>query len=293
MILVTTILRTTTDPLTGSEIIYIQLMNQGTTFSDQSQSAGLVGATFSSVWRRRPLLVIFTACVSVELSLVLLDLTVNWLKWSDTGAIRRLFNITREDGLASFFAIMQTVAVSFILWLTWFLAKANKNSLSQQSGGGWLLMAIFLTYIAIDDGAMVHERIGTLFSQANENMELPSYGWQFIMGPVFAVMGITMIGFLWQQGKHAIRRDWLIASISCLAAAVALDYVEGMENGYRLLVDQTGWSAKTIRHFSKSFEEFLEMLGMSILLVLFLRHLSILLKQLDIRIKRGKLKISQ
>ena len=268
-------------------------MNQDTIFSSQGRSAGFESAASPSFWVRRPLLAIFLVCVSIELLLVVLDLTINWMRWSDTGAIRRLFNITREDGLASFFAIIQTVAVAVILWLTWFLNKANNSSLSRQSSGGWLLMAVFLTYIAIDDGAMVHERIGTLFSQANEDLNLPSYGWQFIMGPVFAVMGITMIGFLWRQGKFTIRRDWLIAAISCLAAAVALDYVEGMEDGYRLLVDQTGWSTKTIKHFSKSFEEFLEMLGMSILLILFLRHLAILVKQLEIRIAGGRLTISQ
>lgn len=249
-------------------------------------------AALSPVWKRRPLLFVFLACLLVELTLVLLDLTINWLKWSDTGAIRRLFNITREDGLASFFGIMQTAAVAVTLWLTWFLIRRHKSSSVSLASAGWLMLAIFLTYIAIDDGAMVHERIGTAFTSANTHLSLPTYGWQVVMGPLFAVMGIAMIGFLWRQGSTAIRRDWLVAAFSCMGIAVGLDYIEGMEDGYRLLIDQTGWRSKTIAHFSKSLEEFLEMLGMSILLILFLRHLTYLASQVEIRIAGGKVSVT-
>lgn len=267
-------------------------MSQSTVISDQEGDTQLGRAALSSEWKRRPLFLIFLACVAIEVALVLLDLSVNWLKWSNTGAIRRLFNITREDGLASFFGIMQTAAVAVTLWLTWFLVKQHKSSSVSLNSAGWLMLAIFLTYIAIDDGAMVHERIGTAFTSANTHLSLPTYGWQVVMGPLFAVMGIAMIGFLWRQGSTAIRRDWLIAAFLFMAIAVGLDYIEGMEDGYRLLIDQTGWRTKTISHFSKSIEEFLEMLGMSILLILFLRHLSYLASQLEIRIAGGKISVT-
>ena len=267
-------------------------MSQGTAISGQEGDTHRGRAALSSEWKRHPLFLIFVVCVSIEVALVLLDLAVNWLKWSDTGAIRRLFNITREDGLASFFGIMQTAAVAVTLWLTWFLVKRHKSSSVSLASAGWLMLAVFLTYIAIDDGAMVHERIGTAFSRANTHLSLPSYGWQFVMGPLFAAMGIAMIGFLWRQGNTAIRRDWLIAAFLCMAIAVGLDYIEGMEDGYRLLTDQTGWRTKTVVHFSKSLEEFLEMLGMSILLILFLRHLVYLASQVEIRIARGKISVT-
>ena len=49
-----------------------------------------------------------------------------------------------------------------------------------------------------------------------------------------------------------------------------MDFVEGMEDGYAWLVESYGWKNTTIRHFSKSVEEFLEMLGMTLFLVTFL-----------------------
>ena len=129
---------------------------------------------------------------------------------------------------------------------------------------------MFFTYMVIDDGAMVHERIGSAFKQANRDIELPSYTWQFVVAPLFIMMGVFMLGFLWKQGSSKVKRSWLLAALLCLALALVMDYVEGLDEGYRLLVEHLGWTEKTIAHFSKSIEEFLEMLGMSFLLILFL-----------------------
>jgi hypothetical protein len=266
-------------------------VKQSVALSDQGRNGLLSSAVFLLDWRHRPLLIIFLGCLSIEIALVILDLSINWYKWSETNAIRRLFNITREDGLASLFAVLQTVAVASVLWLTWFLTRAAKAEKRNQTG--WLIVALFLSYIAIDDGALVHERIGTAFQQNNGGISLVSYGWQYVMGPIFALMGIIMFGFLWRQGNNAIRRDWLVIAFACMGTAILLDFFEGMENGYQVLVNMTGWRTKTITHFAKSFEEFLEMLGMSILLVLFLHHFGYLAGRLEIRIVAGKISVTK
>ena len=46
---------------------------------------------------------IFLFCLVVELLLVGLDAFINYGRFIDIGPIRRLFNITREDGLATWF----------------------------------------------------------------------------------------------------------------------------------------------------------------------------------------------
>jgi hypothetical protein len=244
--------------------------------------AGLILKT----WLNRPLLFIFCACLLVELGLVLLDLTVNWFRWNDSSAIRRMFNITREDGLASLFAILQTFIVALSVWAIYILIAREPDN--KKRARGWLVLALFFSYMVVDDGAMVHERIGTAFKQANENIELSSYAWQFLLAPLFVAMGLYMAWFLWQERKIPIRRDWLLAALFCLGTAILLDFIEGVEDGYQALVQTFGWSAKTIAHFSKSFEEFLEMLGMSIFLVFFLNYLGKLTATTEIKISHGK-----
>ncbi len=243
---------------------------------------GLIAQT----WKRQPLLLIFLACLLLEIALVLLDLYVNWFRWADSSAIRRMFNITREDGLASLFAVIQTLFVALVLWVIYLMTARKPGSKKQAMG--WLVLALFFSYMFIDDGAMVHERIGTAFKQSNQDVELSSYAWQLVLAPLFVIMGLYMAWFLWRLGNQSIRRDWLLAALCCLGLAVLLDYVEGVENGYLMLVEGLSWPEKTIAHFSKSLEEFLEMLGMSFFLILFLNHLGYLTEDTEIRISGRK-----
>ena len=221
----------------------------------------------------RFLWVVFLSCLILELALVYLDLTVNWLRWTELGPIRRLFNTTREDALASWFAVTQTVFIALAAWVIF--AISRKNALALPRRIGWLIVALIFTYIAIDDGALVHERLGSAFKE-NEggSVGYPSYPWQLLLAPVFAAMGLFLLYFLWREMPGRADRARILGAMACLAAAVAMDFVEGMDDGYRWLIDTFDWSNKTIRHFSKSIEEFIEMLGMTLFLVTFLGRIT-------------------
>jgi len=168
-----------------------------------------------------------------------------------------------------------------VLWIIYALQRQNISSLK---ASGWLLIALFFTYMGIDDGAMVHERIGTAFSHANEALTLPSYGWQIVIAPIFILTGLFMFVFLWQEGRHRIRRDWLVIALACLAIAMFLDFIEGANDSYLYLESRLNWPIPTITHFSKSLEEFLEMAGMSFMLILFLNYLAALTEEFEVRV---------
>ncbi len=245
----------------------------------------------NQVWLNPPsssgLMKVLATCVLIELALVLLDLTVNWMQWSDSRAIRRLFNITREDGLASLFAVLQTALVAVVVWLAYFFARHNQDKSSRRLG--WLILALFFSYMVVDDGAMVHERVGAAISSANQDLSLPSYTWQFVFAPVFAGIGLYMAWFLWQERDIPTKRIYLFLAFACLGTAVLLDFIEGMDAGYQSFVQFSGWQEKTITHFSKSLEEFLEMLGMSFFLIYFLDFLAKLSEKTSISISGGKI----
>ena len=252
-------------------------------FAPSSDTTSLTsqGGLLGRLWRDHALYVVLGVCLSIGLLLVLLDLYVNWMRWSDSRAIRRMFNITREDGLASLFSVILTLAVALVLWIIYALQRQNTSS---SKASGWLLIALFFTYMGIDDGAMVHERIGTAFSHANDDLRLPSYGWQVVIAPLFILTGLFMFVFLWKEGRRRIRRDWLIIALACLAIAMFLDFIEGANDGYLYLESRLNWSIPTITHFSKSLEEFLEMAGMSFMFIVFLNYFGALTEVLEITI---------
>ena len=129
--------------------------------------------------------------------------------------------------------------------------------------------------MAVDDGAAVHERLGSAFKQREGgSVGFISYPWQMLLAPLFVAMGLFLLAFLWFELPQAVDRARLLGALGLLAVAVAMDFVEGMEDGYAVLIEAFGWDNETIRHFSKSIEEFIEMLGMTLFLVTFLGQIA-------------------
>ncbi|MEE8306691.1 MAG: hypothetical protein V3R81_05455, partial [Gammaproteobacteria bacterium] len=102
---------------------------------------------------------LFVVLLGAEVLFVLGDATINVERWVDSGPVRRLFNITREDGIASWFAIIQTWMLGLTAALLYAVVKAKDGAVSSRVG--WAILAIFFLYMAFDDGTQFHERIGS------------------------------------------------------------------------------------------------------------------------------------
>lgn len=251
----------------------------------------------------------FTA-VAIEVSFVLLDLLVNYARPDGHGPLRRMFNITREDGMPSWFASTQTLLIALTLWMIW--AIVRRGECGTVTRRGWLAVAAFFSYMAVDDGAMIHERIGSTLgntfssdSGAEETWMtravdwFPSYNWQMFVMPFFAAAGVLLLLFLWHELRDRRSRVLLLVAMGCLTVAVSLDFIEGMDedDAWNLHTHAARWleldgpaetwfsesGYKAVVHFSKSIEEFLEMLANTLFWVVFLRRLTGLSRELRIR----------
>jgi len=233
---------------------------------------------------------IFLFCLIVELLLVALDAFINYGRFIDIGPIRRLFNITREDGLATWFMVTQTFLAGLVLWLIAMVQRSR--SASRSNWLSWGFLSGFFIYMSADDAAEIHERLGSTFKKllrSNENETsdsllaqvqglFPSYDWQLVMLPILASAGMFMIIFLLTEIRDRKSRTILFSAVSIMAIAVLLDFFEGLDKGHAWNLQ--GWiketfrlSDYTVRHFLKSIEEFLEMCSISLLLMLFTTHL--------------------
>jgi hypothetical protein len=234
---------------------------------------------------------VWVALVGVGLLLVFLDATVNYGEWASSGAIQRLFNITREDALANWFQSMQTLMVGGVLWLIGLRVKGrNQEAWARR---GWLLLAVFFMYLAVDDGAKIHERVGTAIDDISGSYDATdssesatgfrSYTWQVVFVPLFGAMGLFALLFLWKQLKTPALRTLLVIGFGCFAVAVGLDYIEGLEGGYDWVIDRYDIDDYAVTHFAKALEEWIEMFGTTCLLVGFLTHFMRTSRLLSIR----------
>jgi len=265
--------------------------------------------------RQRIMCTIAAVCILLELLFVWLDYTFNYSYWTELGPIRRLFNITREDGMASWFGVTQTFLAALTLWAIHL--TESKQGCGKWTKRGWLVLAIFFTYMAVDDGSDLHERMGSAFKEIQEreiNAEgaqsllaraqatFPSYSWQIIYAPVFLSLGAFIFIFLWLKLETKQQRIALIFAFCLLGMALVLDFFEGLEpdhrwNIYTALTNKYQMNVFTIthfremayescRHFSKSIEEFMEMLAMTTLWMIFLGHLGLRTPQINLKFDR-------
>jgi len=256
--------------------------------SPLTSGTGSGGILLSINGRRLPG-TIFIFCLAIELSLVLLDAVVNYGELTDSGPLRRLFNITREDGLATWFMVTQTFMTALVLWLI-FLVHRTRCAGTRKIVA-WGFLAGFFTYMAADDGAEIHERLGSVFSELNSSSGrgspddlsvqlqsmFPSYEWQLVLLPLLAGAGLFMLIFLSRELRDRTGRVLLFLAAGFMTIAVGLDFIEGLEdfhpwNAQVWIREGFDLSKYTVRHFAKSLEEFLEMLAISLLLILFIRY---------------------
>lgn len=91
-----------------------------------------------------------------------------------------------------------------------------------------------------------------------------------------------MFTFLWWEGRYRIRRDCLVVALACLLIAMFLDFIEGTNDGHLFLESRLNWPVSSMTPFSKSLEEFLEMAGMSFMLIVFFNYSGALTEALKI-----------
>lgn len=246
--------------------------------------------------RRRVLAAVLVTCLAVEGTLFLLD-AQTYAADGGSPPLRRLFNITREDGLAGWFGPVQTLMLALTCWAVWAVKRHRQPG---RGTAGWPVVASFFTYLAVDDGSKLHERLGTAAADhacrtaACQQLQdllgaFPSYAWQFLFLPALSVLAAFTLVFLWFQLGDRLGRLLLLAGIGFLTLAVAMDFVEGLaprrpDHPYQWVIDRLdlyrasrrhfGRAAfEVVAHFSKAVEETLELLGTTLLWLAVLRHL--------------------
>ena len=236
--------------------------------------------------------------VGIEIFLVLIDAIVNYGKFTDIGALRRMCNIAREDGIATYFAATQTMFAGITAMLVYAVSKQMGKTKKETIG--WLVTALFFIYMAVDDASQIHERVGTAFKTIADRSDggllwswlhfSPSYSWQVVFLPIFGGIGLYMSYFLWVELKVSGTRMLVFLALAFMGTAVVLDFIEGLDkanplNIYTYIKELYDLGSYTVSHFAKVIEETLEMLSISTFWIVFSKQFLWLLKEADIQIK--------
>jgi hypothetical protein len=91
----------------------------------------------------------------------------------------------------------------------------------------------------------------------------PVYMWNIVLGPVFAISGFLIFGFLWREFGERTPRLLLFVGLAGYAVSIALDAADGADF----------FPAEAVDH-ARVVEECLEMLSTTIIWLAFLTHIT-------------------
>jgi hypothetical protein len=230
---------------------------------------------------------VFAVLLATEGVLVLLDLAIAWLRLVDVQPVRALFNLGSEHCLGNWFSSTQTLGVGLVVAAI--AAVVRSTAPSHLTRRGWTVVAVFFLYMAVDDGAAIHERVGSTVKYLLSSLPLvrdyPSYTWQVALGPMFAALGALTAFVVWRDVADPRSRRNVLIGLACYAIKVAIDFVEGLP-GYEIPIARALGDiayVDAVAHFQRVIEESFKMVGTSFLMLGFLRHLASIIAELGVR----------
>ena len=182
----------------------------------------------------------------------------------------RVFDMTREESIPNWYASILLFCIALTCAVTYTI---QRRRVDRRDALPWVFFAGFFTFLSMDDGAKIHERLGSFFRELAEEgdgvftvfqpvLEAAStYSWQIFVLPVFLFFAFFIL--LWGFNNISVREThrWILLGGFFIAIALGLDYFEGLvDNG---VVDLEGrpLSVNTIEHYQRVLEEFSEMTG--------------------------------
>ena len=234
--------------------------------------------------------------VALQVALAALDAALHLGGGLATDELATIFDATSERGLASFVSVTQAALVAATLLAVGWLYRA-----AGRGHRAWWALAAFFAYLSIDDGVRLHEGVGTAFAASGLRAlagGFPSYYWQLLFGPFFAAAGLAMAVFLWRELRTPRRRALVVGAFGLLAAAVGLDFVDGLSanhpgNAYARIsqsarVAQLAFVAGLspfdfVVHVSRVVEEAFETVAFTCLWAAFVLHLGAALRAVTVR----------
>ncbi len=247
----------------------------------------------------------FVLClgVGIELGFLIADYLFALVSFNGIEEMQRIFDITSQTNLASWFANTQILFTSMTVFVLFFCARKQTGySLESTS---WLIIALFLLFLTIDNALLIHQSISLSIWQSQEGSDsmidgFPSHPWLIVFFPFYAAITLYIFYFLWTTLGDRLSRRLLGLSFICLGLALGMGFIEGLEpehemNLYTWIGDNTEmdyWSLEQfddnafgmLHHFSQALAKILGMFSNTLLWFLAIRHIAKIVSSIKIHL---------
>ena len=181
------------------------------------------------------------------------------------GAVRELtraLHIDREGNLPALIQSMTLLTCGVLLGLVAAAARQTR----QVGARRWAILSAIFVYLAIDEGAGIHELSGLLVDRFIEPQGIFRFSWVVVAILALTIFAIAFTRFTFRLPPDT-RRRFIIAGLIYVGGAVGIEMLAG------LYIDATRAWRSPIYYGLTTLEEALEAAGMTLMLVAVLSHL--------------------
>ena len=222
---------------------------------------------------RIPVRYVSMSLVAIAAFLCTLSLGFNVYEWSlgveNTYWVMQLtefLSVTHEANLPTWFS-------SFLLLCAALLGGAIALT-GQDHKKAWGAFSLLMLYLAIDETAVIHEMFTTPIREALGLSGHLYFSWVILGTPLALLVGLLFVRFIFRLPTHT-RNSIIAAGLIYLSGALIVEAIAA---------NQWDMDGGTSLHYAaiSSIEEFLEMLGVIILINGLLRYIALTLDSLHI-----------
>lgn len=195
--------------------------------------------------------------IAVEIGFALAYVVIHiWLPELTWGPFLPLSDLGGEKSLPTWFSVVQLFAVGALL----FLAAMNNRQKEYLSNFALIVAGLAFTSLSADESAQLHEKLDRHLA-LSEMFFAGEYGAWIIAYAVLGTLGVAL------GGKHLILLWRHFRSVAVVGLAGAVTYVVGAV-GFEIasFPFRNSKDTLTLNLAAVTFEEFLEMAGVSIIL---------------------------
>lgn len=207
---------------------------------------------------------IFKWLLSIILILTLLNSFGIFLKFNFdnlyVNSLVRIIDFDTEANIPTFFsAVMLLISSGLLLYIS------NRKKTTNSSYTLWLILAIIFLFLSIDESAVLHERLIVVTRNMFNLKGLLFFGWVIPYGIILIILSFIYIPFLIKLDVKT-RNIFVFSALIFVFGALIIELFEGKNYEFN--------GADIIHSIYYTFEEFFEMLGVSIFIYGLLDYIS-------------------
>lgn len=171
-----------------------------------------------------------------------------------------LFDFDREANIPTFYSAMMLFVCAILLFFIY-----TNSGMKRVFRLQWLLLSILFAFLALDEFAVIHERLIDIMQEKLNLSGYFFYGWVIPYGTVVLLLGFFLVPFL-RKLPAKIRTLFLLSAALFLLGAIGMEMIGGEHA-------ETHGIFTPVYAVMYSAEELLEMLGIAFFIYALLTYI--------------------